>query len=159
MNKMVLLVVGVLFLASGGFAFTLSVNQVWLGFSSENWPVTKGIISRSMIEIDTGETDLQIEDMHAHIADVQYTYKIDDKIHVSDKITVLDYLSKDPAFEKKQINKYPAGSIVKIYYDPDNPELSVLEPGTGWPSFAGVVLGAIIVITGVFLLTTWWRKK
>lgn len=159
MNKMALLVVGVLLLASGGFAFTLSVNQVWLGLSSEKWPATKGIISRSMIELRTGQTGLQMRDAQVSNADIRYTYKTGDQIHVGDKITVLDYLSKDLVFEKRLISRYPAGSFVKVYYDPDNPELSVLEPGANWFSFLALVLGAVIVITGVFLLTTWWRKK
>jgi len=158
-SSIVLLIVGILLLVPGGVAFTLSVNQVWLGITSKNWPAAEGMVTRSLIDLSAARAGASGPITHTYKANIRYQYEVNGKLYSGDKIFVTDYISKELAFEKKQEIEYPVGSSVIVYYDPDNPELSVLEPGTGWPSFAGVVLGAIIVITGVFLLTTWWRKK
>ena len=46
---------------------------------------------------------------------------------------------------------YPAGIGVKVFYHPDRPNLSVLEPGWHRELLFYVVVGVVLVLVGIVL--------
>lgn len=47
-------------------------------------------------------------------------------------------------------DKYPIGSTVKVFYNPGNPEESVLEPGASGSSYAFVILIGVGALVAFF---------
>ncbi len=60
--------------------------------------------------------------------DVSYSYRIDGNATTGHRIGVSqEYTDKDTAFEK--IKRYDVGSTHPVFYNPESPDESVLEPG------------------------------
>ena len=54
-------------------------------------------------------------------------------------------------FSKRYVEKYPEGSQVRVYYDPENPETSTLEPGPGQGDWLVLAIGLGTLVFGVLL--------
>jgi hypothetical protein len=93
--------------------------------SSKDWPSVQGKITESKIE--TSRKDKKTY----YSLSITYEYEVNGKKYQSNDINIVDPSSStSKASIKKTINKYPLHSIVKVYYDPDFPETTVLETGS-----------------------------
>ncbi len=117
----------------------------------------------------TGE--ITYSDMNSHISDgtkmysvdIRYSYVIDNKTYNGAGITVADNSGAVSSTSSKSsvvktLKKYPKGKQVKVYYDPDFPESSVLETGM---SFLGKVLCKVpwlFVFLGVWMLLSVFKR-
>ena len=52
---------------------------------------------------------------------------------------------------QKIAQKYPKGKKVTVYYMPDNPAESLLEPGFSYKVFAWPLVGIVMFVIGVFI--------
>jgi hypothetical protein len=59
---------------------------------------------------------------------IKYEFAVDNKSYNSDKITFASNSSYAQRFAQSYVSKYPVGKPVTVYYDPDDPSFSVLEP-------------------------------
>jgi len=57
------------------------------------------------------------------------------------------------------LSKYPVGRKVKVYYNPDDPVIAVLEPGASWESYQAFVLGILILIVDIGVIVYYKRKE
>jgi hypothetical protein len=48
--------------------------------------------------------------------------------------------------------RYPQGSVVRVYYNPERPQEACLEPGEHWTAWAAKALTLLIAATGLVLL-------
>ena len=53
--------------------------------------------------------------------------------------------SEDITKAEGVVSWYPPGSIVKIFYNPDDPEESVLKPGMGTLNYMKFAIGATLL--------------
>lgn len=95
---------------------------------SSNWPTTAGLITSSNIESwkESGDTYFEPK--------IEYKYEIDNLIYSSNRIRFGGFVPSFPSYSveaRETIRRYPSGIAVQVYFDPDNPSLSVLEPRTG----------------------------
>ncbi len=113
---------------------------------STRWPTAEGTIVLSQIEPYTDS------DGHTHDrANVVYEYVVDGTVYSGTKIAFGKY-NVPP---ERLLSKHPPGAAVSVYYDPDDPAVAVLEPGTSWESYGPLVAGVIFL--GVGLGTILWR--
>jgi hypothetical protein len=135
--------------------FGLGVFAVWLtagigsGFyrclASVHWPTVAAYVSSS--EVNTGTSNIGTWWAPA----ISYEYEVGGKRFEAANIRYLmpHYYRETPAADT--IAPYPAGSQVRVSYDPQNPAESVLEPGVPsgmWkqaliPLFFWAVVGVI----------------
>lgn len=59
-----------------------------------------------------------------------YEFTVGDYLFRSDGVTFGPTGDADPVFANDYIAKYPVGRAVTVFYDPENPTFSVLEPAT-----------------------------
>lgn len=94
--------------------------------------------------------------------DVRYTYKVNGRTfrgnHVGFGEKKLTFDSDD---QRQVVRRYPKGKVVEVYYDPGNPEVSVLEPGIrrGTYMFPGVGLLVSLFAIGFLLLHRRFRPR
>jgi len=86
--------------------------------SSLTWLCTEGKITKSKINIVTGDQD-------ETTITIQYEYEINNKKMSSNRLDVNYSKSND----SELVDKYPVGKIVDVYYDPNNIRKSILERG------------------------------
>jgi Protein of unknown function (DUF3592) len=59
---------------------------------------------------------------------IEYEFIVNEKRYRSGKITFYEHFSTNPEFAQSYVSKYPVGKQVTVYYDPNDPSFSVLEP-------------------------------
>lgn len=140
------------FLALGGltllflFAARLYVvTELTNDTESFNWPTTTGLITSSKIEswTESGDTDFA--------SSVEYEYVVDNRKYSSNRIRFGGFLLALPgnkAEAEEALRLYASGNSVQVYFDPDEPSLSVLEPGAG--RIRILLMLAIWVIMSIF---------
>ena len=147
-DKKVPLWLRVLVLIIGIVLLIWSLHILILAQSSNNWSTTEGYIVSS--EWTSGRpSDEDVCDK----AEVRYEYSVDGREYVGSRVAFAmdDFCSQSRAI--RVVDDYPVGSYVDVYYDPDNPETSVIEPGvTG-----GVLVLFIValIFTSVGILSLW----
>ena len=50
---------------------------------------------------------------------------------------------------EKDLDAYPAGTVVQVHYDPGNPRLAVLEPGVKAVAYAPLAIGGFLFVIGL----------
>ena len=149
------LVIGAILAAVGWFtAFSLGKPLRDRAATSIDWPTADGRITRSELERfrERGQT--------MYSADVAYEYALDGKTFGGNRVWFGDDArSSDPTAWRRAVDRYPVGSGVKVYYDPDDPQESVLEPGLTWAGsviyllgLGFLALGAVIVLSALLPL-------
>jgi hypothetical protein len=82
---------------------------------------------------------------------VRYEYEIDGQLHVGNRIRVTDGSSSNVGVAEAKAAEYPAGRVVTVHYDPDNPDAAVLEPGVDRNSVTLAVVGVVFVGVALFI--------
>jgi hypothetical protein len=112
---------------------------------SKRWPWVEGSVSHSQVRLRRQE----------HYADIQYHYAVDGESHTGSRISLgwrRTFVTRREAQEFA--DRYRHGTHVRVYYDPANPDESVLQPGvsskTRIPSRLGYLLLAVSAIAGAW---------
>ena len=121
---------------------------------SKNWPSADGRITISSVSENYDSDDNSV----TYGAKMAYNYTVNGLPYTGGTVAFGDYSSSDPSHAGGIVSRYPVGKSVKVYYDPSDPKMSALEPGAGWSSFVGLMVGIGFGIIGVagFLFA---RKK
>ena len=146
-----------LLIAIGGFAFlALNVNRTVLIYLSQGWPNVTGEIFLSEIKSDTarrqskyGNRPFQIEN-----SEISYRYIVERKQYVGTTITFIDTSSPD-----ETAAKYPAGKVVQVLYNPNNPEKALLEISNIWDMSWLLALSAAMAAIGLIGLLMSQRSR
>ncbi len=93
--------------------------------ASELWMKTNGTITYSGIK---KERDSDGKTMYS--ADIRYEFTVEGEVYEGDKVSFgSGFSSSNTSMAKKSLKKYPRLKSVDVYYDPEFPGSSVLEPG------------------------------
>ena len=115
------------------------------GNASTQWPAVQGEIlqSESRCDIDSSWELL-----------IRYRYCVHGREYEASTLTFAGYAAKRRAVEA-YVARYPVGTMVPVHYDPNEPEVAVLEPGVNRHNFlvARMVL-AILFTAGIGCLFT-----
>lgn len=112
--------------------------------ASARWPATEGVIIESRLRLNCVLC----------WPTINYHYQVKGRGFVGSSIAAgpQDYYNQLEAGEK--VRAYPLGSKLKVYYDPNNPAVSCLEPGVfRWSGYLYLVFAGCLVSAGFFL--TW----
>jgi hypothetical protein len=111
--------------------------EMYQSYESIDWPSVSGRVDRSW------RTDSPT------VPHVRYSYKVGKKGYQGNRVAFGDVVGV--AEVKRVMRRFPAGKEVPVYYEPDNPANSVLEPGYGKGSWVwilapwGMFLVAVLV--------------
>ncbi|SHF65197.1 Protein of unknown function [Mariniphaga anaerophila] len=94
--------------------------------ASEKWPTAQGVITAAELGESTNSDGTIM-----YSANVYYDYTVNNRQYSSSGITMADGSSSMKNSEVKKLKKYAKGTSVAVYYDPEFPESTVLEPGAG----------------------------
>ena len=150
-----LIYIGLLFLIAGGFTFFIwGLPPLQYASASKDWPSANGEITRSEIysEWKDGKTQYR--------PDIVYTYHVDGRSYVSSNVTVGDPLFASSISTAKRIQaEYPEGRNVDVYYNPDLPSFSVLEPGVKESGILTLVITGLFPVLGILLFLRGMKAK
>jgi hypothetical protein len=116
--------------------------------ASARWPATEGVIIESRMRLNCVLC----------WPTINYHYEVKGRGFVGSSIAAgpQDYYNLLEAGEK--VRTYPLGSKLKVYYDPNNPFVSCLEPGVlRWAAYLYLVFGGCLTSAGFFLIWCLYR--
>ena len=154
MNKKVLIAFSMLFLsvAAVGVEF-LTVGMFFKAQAAKSWPQAPGTITKSeVVRKDMAKIK--------YLADVQYTYTVDDKKYDGDVVRLRGNTKDSKGAAGKIVNKYPVEAEVEVFYDEDDPSDAMLEPGADFVSY--VIMISPLVFAAIFGFAaygTWADRK
>jgi hypothetical protein len=119
--------------------------------ASKSWPTTTGRIVASKAIPPVMDEGYDLE--------VFYEYQVDSKSYTSDRVS-FGWLWKD-VIPSEFAKEHPPDSVVTVYYDAQDPAISVLFPGAGSDGLAGTVstsiVLALIMLFVIFVAKLAWR--
>jgi hypothetical protein len=136
---------------------------VWGGFQasramdSRRWPSTRGTVIRSYVH--EAKTHGQETKTTAFYPRVIYHYSVLGDRYTADRIAFGGVPSGSRAGAKKVVDRYPAGTTVTVYYDPNKPSLAVLEAGYGNMAYAVTGMGVLLLIGSLLIWRRWRRSR
>ena len=130
--KSVVLILAVCVVAAGGAYLYSRYEQHMIEMANDSleWPTVPGLVTRSNLEARKKKvgrqrtTDFRVE--------ISYEYVVDDQRFENDVVR-FDQGNLSTAEKELLVSTHAEGSRVVVYYNPDNPNESVLVPGS-WPA-------------------------
>ena len=139
MEAIWLILIGLIFVGIGGAAAVSALVDLRSGKRTAAWPRVKGkVLTSSVVESHSKSGT-------SYNAEVKYEYEVDGIRHTSDRIK-FGWESVDEQSAKGTTERYPAGSLVTVYHDPQEPSLSVLEREIEVGSVIFVILFGLVGI-------------
>lgn len=140
--------------------FLVAAGTLWWGITtvrnasvSRNWPAVSGTITASQVTISTDKNGT------TYSADVQYKYVVNDRWYTAGTVNFGEYGSSNRGRADKIVARYPPGSPVTVYYNPDDPNTAVLEPGVTWGSYFSIFMALLFFIVPAVILISAWRRQ
>jgi hypothetical protein len=132
---------GLVIMAIIGLALTFfGFTKIKTAADAKRWPVTNGTVTRS-----------EVAGAIKYYPSVTYTYTIDSLVYNSDKISNINFNTKNRSVVEKFLNKYPMGSKIKVYYNISEPSNALLEPGINTGNILLLAFGIILLAIPIFL--------
>ncbi len=147
-----------LFLTAGSLNMVFGLVDASKAIAAMFWPTTEGrVVSSEVVESQSGRgTTL--------IPLVVYTYDVGGATYRGNRI----YYSSNPKDRDPGVNAertiaaFPADSLVKVYYDPSEPQRSVLRPGVNWFSMFWLAFATALValsVNGIRYVRRAWKQR
>ncbi len=161
------LFIALIFVYIGAYIAFGSLKELILGRRSDDWPSVKGTIVKSQVEKDKKKKKSKSwggrifkkrkkkssnsEKRGTYIPQVDYEYSVNDQAYQNDRVAYMEADAVDWDSAEEIVSRYREESTVRVYYSPNKPQRSVLEPGlTFWRGLGGVLLFLLgLVILGV----------
>lgn len=115
-----------------------------MGLASRRWPKVQGRIESSEIET----TYRQSHDSTSYAPSIAYSYSVDGKVYWGRGISSGDHSGSRKRAERI-VAKYFCGLAVEVSYDPEDPNLSLLEPGFAPASLWIFLMGAVFTTAAI----------
>jgi hypothetical protein len=143
-------VVATIFLAVGGFVFNYYVTAKTMGAASRSWPYARGTVVKSVIR---SRSDTFSE--RSSTLGIEYKYQVDGREYIGDRIRYGSQSDWSVASHPAE-----AGKPINVYFNPDKPRISVVEPGyqvgkinvPRWSGLALLAVALLACVQGVVLL-------
>ncbi len=149
------LVLGVVFFGLGVIFVAVGIDGYRDGQATKSWPTTTGHVISADVQ-EKVETRRDMNDRprteRTYTPAVRYEYTVGAQTYLGHRVKADDYGGgADRAYGI--VNRYPAGTTLTVFYDPDDPDQAVLETGadtSGVYLFGGV--GALFTVIGLAAL-------
>jgi len=145
-------VLAVVFTAVGVLFALLGLNMLEKAKESLDWPTTTGTVTLSEVRESTrtSGTGSNRKKHVDHKAHVEYSYQVQRETYAGSRISF-----NPPNEGAGQItSRYPVGKQIQVYYSPDEPQESVLEPGVAKTSYLFIGFGGLFALLGLSFLVS-----
>jgi hypothetical protein len=127
--------------------------KTWQAREARSWPQVSGKVVTSVAELrEVRVSDDEREDGYRtenrNFANVTYEYSVGGRKLRNNRISIGEDLGNFQVAEK--LAKYPAGSIVTVYYNPRHPDQAVLERDLPKGLWGCLGIGSAIVVAIIF---------
>ena len=130
-----------IFVGSGLLVTLWGVRVIVKTRKTLKWPCVAGKIEESRINFGA-------KDLFPHIV---FSYSVDQQAYQQSMKFPAD-VTPTPELTKSYLDKYPAGFLVQVYYNPDNPQEATVEPGPREGDWLILTIGIAMLLLGILML-------
>jgi len=118
--------------------------------ATAKWPTVEGTVLETRIHTykSTSGSGSKKRTTTMYEPIVVYRYEVDGKTYTHDQVEFASGGSSSASSAKKTIHRYPVGSKVTVYYDPELPQNALLEPGAKWYAYMPLGFGVLFALVG-----------
>lgn len=146
---------GLVFTAIGAGTFSF---KAWPDYQeaqeSLHWTQTSGTVLESKVNEDYRRSGKSSRKKIHYSPHILFEYSADGRSMKSTRISIggtTSSTSSSSAYET--VNRYPAGSAVQVFYNPNDSARAILEPGVKNLHYFLLLFSAIFILTGIFLMS------
>lgn len=122
------LVFGMVSTAIGAVGIVAGLREMARAADSEDWPVAEGEVEETGVLMEPGDRGGTL-----YAPMVRYHYRIGDTQYVGNRIAFGGLVSTSfRSWAQGVVERYRNQKAVHVRFCPDDPDLSVLEPGVHW---------------------------
>ncbi|MCH8474337.1 MAG: DUF3592 domain-containing protein [Opitutales bacterium] len=118
---------------------------------SLNWPSVEGQVLSSKI-VESRSSSSSGGSSTSYRADVTYRYTVDGSSYTGDRIQASSVSSSNHSRARAMTRKYPEGKTVEVFYNPDRPYRSLLEPGKSLGALLTSGFGGLFATFGLVMV-------
>ncbi len=145
MKKVALIVFPIIILVVGIAVLSWGLRLLDKAQASENWPTVQGIVISS--EFETNK-DRDNDSDTTYSAEVVYKYIVGDHEIIGNRVRFVKTSTSNAAEASRDVNQYPQGKTVTVYYNPEDAFESVLEPGKNASVWYVIIFGLMFALVG-----------
>jgi hypothetical protein len=135
----------IFFVVGGGLAYW-GWTVLQKAQASTSWPSVSGRVVESDVSYWNDE------DGNYYRPEVSFEYTVDGRQYEATRINFSSDQSYDTTDDAWEVaNRYPTGETVSVYYDPEEPETAVLEPGATTGSYLLLAIGAVFILVSLVI--------
>ena len=143
----IVIIFGLVFVAAGLFLLWQGVKDFRASRESQKWLPMEGQITESIVQVTRRRKK---NDYYPKVA---YTYSVLGETYTCKGVALGAIQgSSSQAKIQAQVEQYPLGQRVVVYYNPHRPAQATLEPGVTKGAWGTLVMGVISSVTGIFVL-------
>lgn len=147
----VVIVFGLCFMGIGGIYFGFEALRI--KYESRDWETTKGRI----LDIAYKEKGDPENLTKKYVIFVSYRFSVNGRDYIGDKYQIDDPYESFRDAVDLIVKKYPKGSLVSVYYDPQHPERCYLFRENAWWTYFCFIFG-LFCFVALFRLSKEIRK-
>ena len=132
-----------LFVVTGILATFWGLRIILRTRKTLQWPAVEGIIEESTVSSESTEGN----DLLPHI---KFCYRVEQQTY-RQLMQFSGDITPSQEFAQSYVDKFPEGTRVQVYYNPENPEIATLEPGLGKGDWLVLAIGLGTLIFGILL--------
>ncbi len=146
-GELLIHVMGGLFILLGGGLTVWQCLAIASAVESRKWPRAPGKILRSFLDRSQGSEGL------VYLRRVTCQYRIGDSEYICSRIRfgISLWHSSQPGYSLRSSKQYWVGSDVEVFFNPEDPQDSVLEPGLALSLLEGLAFSLMVFGTGIFV--------
>ena len=113
--------------------------QTWCGYRTLNYRAIQGVVRECRIEKTRSFYHTYLERRRSRRNEfnyelvIAYNYFVDGTAYVGNRVSLINAWNRPDLGRNAIVSRFPKGTVVKVYFDPDKPEESVLIPGCAKP--------------------------
>jgi hypothetical protein len=120
----IFMLIGTPMLLSGGV-------DLYRAYASEKWPATKGEIVYDEVDVSTSTTRERgrTRTSTTYGARIIFKYDVEGKVRYANTRRFGELSGSNEEWANSIADRYPAGAKFDVFYNPEDPNLAILEPG------------------------------
>jgi hypothetical protein len=141
------LAAGLAFLAVAAFLLWLFRQAMQRAAESAHWPIVEGSVIEASMKVIADSEQSRFRPL------IEYAYRVGDRDYRSSRIQwggLIDLPSRSAA--AKVVGHYQTGKSIKVYYNPRQPRVAVLQPGHAARIGNAVTIAPVFALFGLFYL-------
>ena len=154
MENTLVLLIGSCFVLVGVATSVFFIHRIFQGVTSSQWPFVFGELeSTDLKEViyEGRDSDGTVDLASAWVVNFRYSYSVSDRKYDGSRVTYSDGINKTSRALRKLQKKYQGKSLIQVYYNPKNPDESVLVPGLNIFNFTPLITSVLFILTGFFI--------